>query len=29
MMQNEMVKATPKLKLHANFMSHRDGICDG
>ena len=29
MMQNVMVKSTPKLKLHANFISHGDGICDG
>ena len=29
MMQNMMVKSTPKLKLHTNFISHRDGICDG
>ena len=29
MMRNVMVKITPKLKLHTNFISHHDGICDG
>ena len=29
MMQLVMVKSTPGLKLHLNFISHRDGQCDG
>ena len=29
MMENVMVKCTPKVKLHVNFISHHDGKCDG